>query len=60
MYNTPGITTGIGGGGAAAALAVTGASTFALVALAVTLVVGGLLLLRTARLRGAASPETGS
>lgn len=52
MYNTPGITTGISGATAGAgALAVTGATTFAYVALAMALVVGGLLLLRTSRRR---------
>lgn len=54
MYTTPGIGTGITGAATGAgALAVTGATTFAYVALAMALVVGGLLLLRTSRRRRA-------
>ncbi|MBB5790257.1 peptidase [Jiangella mangrovi] len=58
MYHTPGITTGIGGGAAGAgALAMTGATTFAYVAAGVTLLLGGLLLLRTSRMRRAATTQ---
>jgi sulfite exporter TauE/SafE len=58
MYHTPGITTGLGTGAVGAgALAVTGATTFAYVVVAVTLVVGGLLLQRTARMRRAATTQ---
>lgn len=58
MYQTPGITTGIGSGAAGAgALAMTGATTFAYVVAGVTLIVGGLLLLRTTRMRRAATTQ---
>ncbi|MGN6241966.1 MULTISPECIES: LPXTG cell wall anchor domain-containing protein [Cellulosimicrobium] len=60
MYNTPGVTGGIGTGVVGAgALAQTGFSSLAIVAAAITLVVGGFVLLRASRMRREAARVQG-